>query len=367
MHPPLETGKGRRVAVVHWAPGDEIAAALGIELKRLGYAVVPFQHDQPVPDADIVLTFAPHGRWWPIGRQIGQRPAGQRPTVIHWNTEGFPDPRLPWPLIAGLGRARSWLDAQIDAESAVLRRAVTTGPLALINRRLFRVRYVGDNLRALARGWLSVVADVSEMYAEIYTRHGTPVHFVPWGTPPAWYADLHLERDIDVVWMGKRRNPRRSDLIDRVRTELARYGVKLLVFDGVERPFIFGDERIRILNRAKLALNVRTRWYNSAFTFRFHTVAGNRSVVVSEPFMTHVSRYRAGQHYAVAPRDQLAETILHLLEHEDERRAIAERAYELVTTEMTLGESVRKLMACAADSAARRPSDLASAQRTASA
>jgi hypothetical protein len=173
------------------------------------------------------------------------------------------------------------------------------------------------------------------------------VHFVPWGTPPAWHADLKLERDIDVLWMGKRRGGRRSDLIDRVRSELARHGVNMYVADGVEHPFIFDDERTQLLNRTKLVLNIKTRWYNSAFTFRFHTVAGNRALVVSEPFLTHVSRIRAGEHYAVAPPDQLTEKLLYLLTHEDERRLMAENAYRLVTTEMTLGESVRKLMACA--------------------
>src|SRR6185503_16508520 len=108
--------------------------------------------------------------------------------------------------------------------------------------------------------------------------------------------DLKLERDIDVLWMGKRRNGRRSDLIDRVRAELAQHGVQMYMADGVERPFIFGEERTRLLNRTKIALNVKTRWFNSGFTFRFHTVAGNRCVVVSELFLPHVSRYQAGEH-----------------------------------------------------------------------
>jgi hypothetical protein len=170
---------------------------------------------------------------------------------------------------------------------------------------------------------------------------------VPWGTAPGWHKDLGLERDIDILWMGKRRNGRRSDLIDRVRAELARHGVNMYVADGDEKPLIFGEERTRLLNRTKLTLNVRTRWFNSGFTFRFHTVAGNRCVVVSEPFLTHVSNYKAGEHYAEAPPDQLAEKIMHLLTHEDERRAIAERAYTLATTELSLRAGVRKLMACA--------------------
>ncbi len=334
------------VALIKWAPADGISEAIGLELTGLGYDVRPFAHDQPVPAAATVVTFAPHGRWWPVALQVGRMPAGQRPALIHWGTEGFPDPRLPWPVLAGLGRARSWLDAFHDGR-AWQRRLARRPPLTTINHGLFRFRYVGDNLRALHRNWLTALADVSEWYARLYQQHGYPAQFVPWGTASSWHADLKLERDIDVLWMGKRRNGRRSDLIDRVRRELEPHGVNMYVADGVERPFIFGQERTRLLNRTKLTLNVRTRWFNSGFTFRFHTVAGNGCVVVSEPFMTHVSRYQAGEHYASAQPAQLAEKILYLLAHEDERRAIADRAYQLVTTEMTLRESVRQLMALA--------------------
>jgi hypothetical protein len=344
---PSATTARPRVALVQWAPSDGISEAIGLELAGLGYHVSPFMAGAPLPPAELVLTFAPHGAWWPIAQQVGALPPGRRPTLIHWGTEGFPDPRTPWPLIAALGRARSWSDALAGSPAAWQRRLAHTPPLRAFNRRLFRFRYVGDNLRAFEHGWLTALADVSEWYARLYRAQGYPARFVPWGTAPTWHADLGLERDIDVLWMGKRRNDRRSDLIDRVRRELEAHGVKMYVADGVERPFIFGEERTRLLNRTKLTLNVRTRWFNSGFTFRFHTVAGNRCVVVSEPFLTHVSRYRAGEHYAEAPPEQLAEKILHLLAHEDERRAIAERAYQLVTTEMTLGESVKQLLALA--------------------
>ena len=69
--------------------------------------------------------------------------------------------------------------------------------------------------------------------------------------------------------------------------------------------------------------------------------------------MTHVSAYRAGVHYAVAPPEQLADTILYYLAHEDERRALAENAYQLATTELSLGNSVRALMQLAAEASER--------------
>jgi hypothetical protein len=345
-----------RVALVKWDPSDGLAEALGRELVEQGHAVDYFLYDQPLPEsAEVVLTFAPYGPFLPIARKVGQVEGRNRPVLVHWSTEGFPDPRLPWPVIAGLGAARSWLDTQARSPSAGRRRLAGLPPLAWLNRRLFRFRYVGDTLQAWRQGWLRVYAEVSEMYAGIYRRHGLPAQFVPWGTSPLWYADLKLERDIDVLWMGKRRNAHRSGLLDSVRAGLEKHGVKMYVADGVERPFIFGDERTRLLNRAKITLNVKTKWYNSGFTFRFQMVAGNRSLVVSEPFLPHVSRYEAGVHFAVAPPEHLADTILYYLSPagEDARRALAENAYQLATTELTLGNSVRALMRLAAEAGER--------------
>lgn len=333
-----------RVALVKWGRADDSADAIGAELCGLGYPVSYFEYDQPVPEpVEIVVTFAPYNRWWPIAQQVGAR--APRPRFIHWNFEGVPSSRLGRPIIAGLGRARAWLGEARHGPSAYGRGLAALPPLRWVTRRLHKFRYVGDTLRAWRRGWLSDQADISEKHAAFYQRLGVPARFVPWGTAPAWHADLRLERDIDVLWMGKRRDSRRSAMIDQVRAALKRQGVEMYVADGVERPFIFGAERTRVLNRTKVVLNVKTRAQVSGFTFRFHTVAGNRALVVSEPFESHVARYRAGEHYAVAPPERLAEQILHLLRNEDERRAMAENAYRLVTTEMTLRESVRQLLA----------------------
>lgn len=96
----------------------------------------------------------------------------------------------------------------------------------------------------------------------------------PWGATPRWYADLGLERDIDVLWMGKRGSKRRSNLLDQVRKELDTVGVSIYVADNEENPFIHGDDRIRFLNRAKLPLTSRehgTMIISPAFPCQFPT------------------------------------------------------------------------------------------------
>jgi hypothetical protein len=313
------------VALVKWNIHDELAQVLADELARLGYCPQYFLHDEPIPsDADIVLTFAPHGKFLPIARRVAKRAS---PALLaHWNFEGFPNPRLPWTVIYTLSALRSRFDVK------------------WLDGRMNRFRYLGDYFYAYRRGWLQVLAVVSEMYERIYNAHGMPARFVPWGTSPRWYRTLNLERDIDVLWFGKRRNSRRSHWIDQVRQTIQARGYKMLIVDGVQHPFIFGAQRTEILNRTKIVLNVKSLTHNSGFTFRFHMVAGNRALVVSENFLRHVPRYQAGVHFVSVPPEQLAETIVYYLEHESERAALAENAYQLVTNEMTLQHSVRALM-----------------------
>jgi hypothetical protein len=98
------------------------------------------------------------------------------------------------------------------------------------------------------------------------------------------------------------------------------------------------------MNRAKITLNITRTWYDDNFS-RFAMAAPNRSLIVSEPMLPHCPEYQAGIHYVAAPIEELAETILHFLRAEDERRAITDRAYTLVTEELTLVNSVRRVMA----------------------
>ncbi len=317
-----------KVALVKWHVNDELAQVLANELTQLGYRPQFFQHDAEIPpDAAIVLTFAPYGELLPILRRAASRLSP--PLVAHWNFEGSPDLGLPWQAVYTLSALRSRLDG-----------------IPLLNRKWKRYRYLGDYFYAYRRGWLDVLAVISQQHETIYQAHGLPAQYVPWGTSPQFYRTLNLERDIDVLWFGKRRDSHRSTLIEQVRAEMQARGFNMLLADGVEHPFIYGNKRTEILNRSKIVLNVKTLAQNSGFTFRFHMVAGNRALIVAEDFLSHVPNYQAGVHYASAPSERLAQTIVYYLEHESERAALAENAFQLATTEMTLYNSVRKLMQC---------------------
>jgi hypothetical protein len=331
-----------RVAVVRWTERDELSEVICDALQALGHEPLPFVCDSAIPaPADIVFSFAPYGDFMALVDRLGAVPAARRPLFIHWNTEGIPDPNLPWGYVYPMSNLRSWI-----GRTASRTKVDDKPPFAWLKHRMLRYRYVGDYYQAYRRGILSIFADSSAVYADIHRSHGLPTLYFPWGSSPTWYADLGLARDIDVLWLGKRGSKRRSDMLDRISRELKAQGANVYLADNIEQPFAWREERTALLNRAKVTLNVTRTWYDDNFS-RFSMAAPNRSLVVSEPMLPHCPEYQAGVHYVSAPIDELSATIIRYLNAEDERRAITECAYKLLTEELTLANSVRRAIAAA--------------------
>lgn len=209
--------------------------------------------------------------------------------------------------------------------------------------RMHRFRFIGDYYVAFRQGLLDVLSDSSKIYGRILTLRGIPTIYVPWGASPSAYADVGLERDINVLWMGKRGTRRRSELLDRIRRQLRSFGVDMYVADNEENPFIFGETRTKFLNRAKITLNITRTWYDDNFS-RFALAVANRSLVVSEPLLPHCADYEVAVRYVSAPIDRLAESIVYYLTHDDERERIVESAYRLITTQLAFRDSIVRLM-----------------------
>lgn len=325
----------KTVAIVEWGAYDGVARVLGTEVAQLGHTPCYFLFNARIPaNADIVLSFAPYGRFLQIPRQLSQLPPAQRPTFVHWSTENPPDIRLPWALNATLANARSQLDPLFNRPR-----------FASFKERMARYRIMGDYLTAHANGWLDIFVESSLVFADFYSRHGLPTQYAFWGSVPAWSADLQLERDIDVLWMGQRRTRRRSDAIEKLRGALTAAGYSMYVADGVENPFLYGMERTRMLNRAKVTLSLLAQApHDNIFHYRFRLAAPNRSLLFTEQELAHCTLYQNGEHYVEAKTGALTETLLYYLSHEQERRQIVENAYALATGKMTLGASVKSIL-----------------------
>ena len=332
------------VAIPYRSKIDGITEVISDELNALGYQPVHFQIGSLIPEkAEVVFSFGPYGKFLTIPRQLAQIPPAQKPIFVHWNTEGIPDLRMPWTLMSSVSKWCSWFGRIRDSRNGSARPPGTERFFSLIEARLSRFRYLGDYYYALRRGWLDIFADTSAIYAGIHRQHGLPTIVAHWGATPRWYKDLRLKRDIDVLWMGTRGTRRRSLLLDRVRSQIESYGVRMHFADGKENPFIFGDERIFYLNRSKITLNVTRTWYDDNFS-RMALAAPNRSLVVSESVLPHCPSFVAGTHYVAVPVEKLAETILYYLKHEEERLQIVENAYQLVTTKLVFKESIKSIM-----------------------
>jgi len=333
-----------RIAVVEWIPEEDgLADVICDELNALGYSACIVHHDSAISeDIDIVLTFGPYGDYLHTIQHISSKPYDISPIFAHWNTEGMPDPRLPWSVVNAGGAWRSWIGRFGQRHNGFigsLARKVT----APWENRILRFRYVGDYHYAFQNDLLHVFSDSSAIYADWHRQHGLPTVVAPWGSTRRWYADLDLERDIDVLWIGQRGSKRRSRLLDSVRQELRQKGVDVHVIDNEENPFVYGKERTRIFNRAKITLNLTRTWFDDNFS-RFAMALPNRSLIVSEPMLPHCPQYEEGVHFISAPIQELPEVILYYLNNEAERLHIVENAYRLSTKKLTLRNSIAAIM-----------------------
>ena len=338
----------KRIAVVEWWPGDGVAKAIVIELTKLGFEPVLFPFDGAIPkNVDMVLTFAPYDRLVPIASQMAHFGAEKRPVYVHWSNQCQPNPNIPWTFTKEIASLRSWIGRLSDSPRPANRFVVNLKPIQWLMKRMVRFLILGDLQYAYSKGWLDILVEASNIYAQQDITHGIPAIFIPWGTFQDYYADLHLERDIDVLWVGKRRTKRRTILLDTIRHELQTHGVEMHVVDGVERPFIYGAERTQILNRSKITLSLRNYSYDYTIPPRFHMVAGNRCLLVCEPELDHHPQCIPGKHFIAAEADQIVEQILYYLSHENERNQITENAYQLVTRDLTMANSLKAIVQAA--------------------
>jgi hypothetical protein len=246
--------------------------------------------------------------------------------------------------MVAIGSIRSSVDRINDKEKGAFQKMLTALGVCSSYHRMAKFRYLGEYIYALKHGHLDLLFESSLLHANLYRKHGTPVDFIPWGTSPDWYSDLKLERDIDVIWFGKGRTRQRSRLLRKIINELSNQGISTYVADNVENPFIYGEQRTHLLNRAKITLNLSPTWYDPGFPFRFHLAAANKSLVISDPFLPHFPIYREGQHYISVPKEDLTPTIIEYLDRDEKRGPIVENAYNLVTRELTLSKSIKTIM-----------------------
>lgn len=318
------------ICVICWSPPNhQFSEPFSRGFQQLGCKVTDLAWNARLPDnVDVVVVVGPLGSLVPMAKQIIARPISRRPSLVYCMTEQLPNPDLPEWLRYGVGQIRS------RAERLTYRQRdggewQSIHWLSRLTTRLHRFGYYGDLYWLKGQEALSVLITSSTWTAEFLRARG----FDPMATPitydPDDGEDLGLERDIDVLWIGKIGSARRARLLKQIQADLAVRGIEILMIDGEENPYVFGDERTVLINRTKIVLNiVRKEWDDNSMRFKF--AASNGAMIVTEPLLPH-SQFKSGVHLIEADMGKMADTICYYLSHEEERKQIAENAYQLLT------------------------------------
>jgi hypothetical protein len=297
-------------------------------IQKVGYEAIPFQWDGSIPNnLDLIFAYGPIKSMVPVISQILIQPESTRPALAFMLTEQLPNPDLPEWFRLGMGKLKSQLDRIGFHNGRAEGWSVKPGFQGFINRGR-RYCYYGDLYWMRDVGILKVLAVWSYWTAEYLRVRGFETIVPTRGRNPDWGEDLNLTRDIPLLWLGKPGSKRRQRILTQLRKRLEEMGIPILMIDGIENPYVFDDERTRLLNRTKIVLNIlREKWDDN--TLRFSLAAPNKAMIVSEIMLPH-SSYKPGVHYVESPLDKLPETIAYYLDHETERAQIANHAYEFV-------------------------------------
>jgi len=350
----------------------ELGQAICRELSALGRSakLVEDGENQGLM-ADVLLLVLNLANFGAYGQALRAR-RHRRPEVIAWLMDPLPPPSLSaeaeriglaaarWQdrlrirqprrhipaarRVVTLHKFRQWLYKQVSRPgfrrtAQLLQRG--TPELADLDWRQMRgVLHHWECLRrARAEGWLDhCVVSTLQRQRFLETRDW-PATFVPVGAYAELGRRLDGARDLDVLFLGSTHRNRRVALLQPLQAELGRRGVSIMQVGGA----CFGEERTRLLNRARILVNFHNFSWNPAW-MRFVMASLCGAVVVSEPTIDD-RPFRAGEHYIAATPAAMPDVICRLLEREPERRAIAAAAHELCKTSLTMHRSVTQICA----------------------
>ena len=289
-------------------------------LTELGHRVTEVE-DGPLSRTDGVAWVVGNPNWFPVlGSDLMSTPCEQRPLVLFRHMEPLPPPKA-----ATLPRPRLHLR---EIAKIILRDSRASD----VYSNYFR-------LRRLAKRELPDLLIVFSLGRyEFLAERGIDSHWVPHGLHPSQGDDLGLERDIDVLFLGTLDVPRRKKLVQILRRD----GINLVAEGSWSDPAYWGENRTRLLNRAKIYLNLLRHPGETSY-LRLIIGAANKALVVSEP-MYKPAPFIAGTHYVSTAIEEMAGVIRSYLDDKSRRDKIVNQAYEFVHAEVTLGRSISRIL-----------------------
>lgn len=199
------------------------------------------------------------------------------------------------------------------------------------------VRYY--RLREYMRyGYIDYLFTTTKAKHRFLAERAYDVQFVPFGYHRSFGEYHGLERDVDVLFLGRLNNKKREVLLHNLSVELSAQGVELKIVDSD----CYGAERTKLLNRTKISIDLpRVPWDFAIERFLISMSCG--ALLVSEGKQP-AEPFRAGVHFVQTQAADMAGTILRYLRNERERAEISMAAYEFVNKEITLKKSVTEVL-----------------------
>jgi hypothetical protein len=163
---------------------------------------------------------------------------------------------------------------------------------------------------------------------------GIPARYVPAGHHPVFgNIDQDAERDLDVVFFGSL-SEERAKALDVLKHQLGKEGYSLTIISAD----CYGETRKRMLNRAKVVLNLLNYpWEFPSLRMVMAMACG--CLVVSDSSLDPAP-FRDGEHFARAEPENIGDALLHYLSKGEDRNRLARQGHAFVTGELTLGKTI---------------------------
>ena len=319
------------------------AQAVTEVLRGYGFEVDMLTRDAPLEEAyDLVLGYGPHtwaGSFLPAAERLESYSKDERPFFYWWYTDAPLRPDLPTALAKLMCKLHVKGSVFFRHHPEARERWWAKRFDRSFIRRHFRLRNLGELYELSSRGLVGGLAVTATSRAAYFNRHGFEPIVAPIGYHPSIHGrDLGLERDIDVVFFGALHGDRRARMLEQAKEDLAGRGIEI----DVRIDEFYGEERTRVLNRAKTVLNILQYPYDIV-ALRFLFCAACKVLMISEPVVDQ-EPFVPGRHFVTAPVDKLGESVEYYLANEAQRQEIVEEAYRLVTEEYTIQKMVDRIL-----------------------
>ena len=191
--------------------------------------------------------------------------------------------------------------------------------------------------------------EISEASVRELRKRGLSAEHFQLGYSADWdhWRGRTLERSVDVVYLGTA-DERRCRLLARYAESLAECHTELVIpphepMTTTHQNFLRGAEKWKLLSQSKIMINLHRGEKTSFELVRGLEAMTNGCVVVTET-STDLGPLRPGRHLLMAPAERLSHVAMALLRAPSRLQAIAKQAYELISTQLGMNDSARRLV-----------------------